>query len=42
VKLACVLEILNQKARGFLVIIALKRLFSEHAQKVFGEMLDRT
>jgi hypothetical protein len=32
------LELLDQKVRGVLVPIALKRLFFEHAQKVFGEM----
>jgi hypothetical protein len=34
-----VLELPDQKAQGFLVLIALKRLFSEHAHKIFGEML---
>jgi hypothetical protein len=37
-----VLELLDQKARGFLVLIALKRLFSEHDCKLFGEMSVRT
>jgi hypothetical protein len=34
-----VLELPDQKAQGFLVLIAFKRLFSEHAHKIFGEML---
>jgi hypothetical protein len=33
-----ILELSDQKARGFLVPIALKRLLLEHAHKVFGEM----
>jgi hypothetical protein len=37
-----ILELLDQKARGFLVPIALKRLFTEHARKLFGEMPVRT
>jgi hypothetical protein len=37
-----VLELLDQKARGFLVLIALIRLFLEHARKVFGEIPVRT
>jgi hypothetical protein len=32
------LELSDQKARGFLTSIVLKRLFFEHAHKVFGEM----
>jgi hypothetical protein len=36
-----VLELLDQKARGFLVSFALNRLFSEHAHKVFSEMTVR-
>jgi hypothetical protein len=32
------LELLDRKARGFLALIVLKRLFPEHAHKVFGEM----
>jgi hypothetical protein len=32
------LELLGQKARGFLASIVLKWLFLEHARKVFGEM----
>jgi hypothetical protein len=32
------LELPDQKARGFLVSIALKQLFPEHAYKIFGEM----
>jgi hypothetical protein len=42
VKPGCVLELPDQKARGFLVLIALNRLFLEHAHKVFGEMPVRT
>jgi hypothetical protein len=38
----CVLELPNKKARGFLVPIAFKRLFTEHVRKVFGEMPVRT
>jgi hypothetical protein len=34
----CVLELLNQKSRGFLVSFALKRLFPEHAHELFGEI----
>jgi hypothetical protein len=37
-----ILELPDQKARGFLVLIAFKRLFSEHAHKMFGEMPVRT
>jgi hypothetical protein len=37
-KVGITLELSDQKARGFLVPIALKRLFPEHAHKVFGEM----
>jgi hypothetical protein len=33
-----ILELPDQKARGFLVLIALKWLFLEHARKVFDEM----
>jgi hypothetical protein len=36
------LELTDQKARGFLVLIALNRLLPEHACKMFGEMLVRT
>jgi hypothetical protein len=32
------LELLDQKSRGFLASIVLKRLFPEYARKVFGEM----
>jgi hypothetical protein len=32
------LEMPGQKDRGFLASIVLKRLFPEHARKVFGEM----
>jgi hypothetical protein len=42
VKPGCILELPDQKARVFLVLITLKRLFPEHAQKLFGEMLERT
>jgi hypothetical protein len=37
-----VLELPDQKARGFLILISLKRLFFEHARKIFGEMFVRT
>jgi hypothetical protein len=37
-----VLESPDQKTRGFLVLIALKQLFPEHADNVFGEMPVRT
>jgi hypothetical protein len=37
-----VLEISDQKARGFLVSIALKRLFLKHVRKLFGQMPVRT
>jgi hypothetical protein len=37
-----ILELLDQKAQGFLVLIALKWLFFEHARKLFGEMSVRT
>jgi hypothetical protein len=36
------LELPDRKARGFLVLIALKRLFPEHTHRVFGEMSVRT
>jgi hypothetical protein len=35
------LELSDRKARGFLVLIVLKRLFFKHAHKVFGEMTVR-
>jgi hypothetical protein len=35
------LNLLDQNARGFLVLIALKRLLFEHVRKVFGEILVR-
>jgi hypothetical protein len=38
VKAGVVLELLDHNARGFLVPIALKRLFPEHARQVFGEI----
>jgi hypothetical protein len=37
-----VLESSDQKTRGFLVQIALKRLLPEHGYKVFDEMPVRT
>jgi hypothetical protein len=37
-----VLELPDQNARVFLVPVALKRWFSIHARKVFGEMPVRT
>jgi hypothetical protein len=33
-----ILELLNQKTRGFMVLIVSKQLFFERAHKVFGEM----
>jgi hypothetical protein len=36
-----ILELSDQKARGFLVQISFKRLVLEHARKVFGEMTMR-
>jgi hypothetical protein len=36
------LELSDQNARGFLILIALKRLLPEHARKVFGEIPVRT
>jgi hypothetical protein len=36
------LELPDRKARGFLVPFAFKRLYPEHAHKVFGEMPVRT
>jgi hypothetical protein len=42
VKPGCILELPDQKARGFLVLIALERLFLKHAHKVFGEIPMRT
>jgi hypothetical protein len=38
VKVGCVLELPDQKAREFLVLIAFKLLFPEHARKVFDKM----
>jgi hypothetical protein len=35
------LELPDQKTRAFLVSIIFKRLFPEHAHKVFGEMIVR-
>jgi hypothetical protein len=37
-----IVELPDQKARGFLVQIALTQWFLEHAHKVFGEMPVRT
>ncbi len=37
-----ILELSDQKDQGFLVLIALKRLFSEHVCKVFDEIRMRT
>jgi hypothetical protein len=37
-----VLELPDQKVRGFLVLIALNRLFPEHTRNVFGEMTMKT
>jgi hypothetical protein len=34
-----VLNLSDQKAQGFLVLIALKRLLPEHARKVLDEMI---
>jgi hypothetical protein len=33
-----IFELSDQKARGFLVFIVIKRLFSEYVRKIFGEM----
>jgi hypothetical protein len=33
-----ILELPDRKARGFIVLIAFKRLFPERAHQVFGEM----
>jgi hypothetical protein len=33
-----ILDLSDQKARDFLVLIALKRLLPEHVRKVLGEM----
>jgi hypothetical protein len=41
-RLCVIFELSDQKARGFLVSIALNRLLPEHACKMFGEMLVRT
>jgi hypothetical protein len=37
-----VLELPKQKARGFLVLIVLRRLFPKHAYKVFDEIPVKT
>jgi hypothetical protein len=37
-----VLELSDQKTRGFLVHIVFNRLFPEHVRKVFGKMLVST
>jgi hypothetical protein len=37
-EISIVLELPNQKTRGFLVLIAFKRLLLEHVQKVFDEI----
>jgi hypothetical protein len=37
-----VLELPKQKARDFLVLIVLRRLFPKHVYKVFGEMSVKT
>jgi hypothetical protein len=42
VKPGIILELPDQKARGFWVQIAITRRFLEHAHKVFGEMSVRT
>jgi hypothetical protein len=36
-----ILELSDQKAQGFLVLIALKRMLFERAHHVFGEMAVR-
>jgi hypothetical protein len=41
-RLGHVLEPLDQRARGFIVLIALNRLVPEHVRNVFGEMTVRT
>jgi hypothetical protein len=38
VDLGLVLELPNKKAQSFLISIALNRLFSEHAHKMFDEI----
>jgi hypothetical protein len=42
VEVGRLLELLDQKAQVFFVLIALTRWFSEHAHKVFGEIPVRT
>jgi hypothetical protein len=37
-----ILELLNQKARFFTILIVFSRWFLEHARKVFGEISERT
>jgi hypothetical protein len=41
-EIGVVLELPDQKARGFLVLNVLKQLLPEHAHKVFDEMSVRT
>jgi hypothetical protein len=41
-KFGIVLELPDQMTKGFIVLIALKRLFHEHARKVFDKMLVST
>jgi hypothetical protein len=42
VETGIILELSDRKARGFLVLNALKRLFFEYTHKLFGEMTVRT
>jgi hypothetical protein len=41
VEVGVIFELSDQKARGFLVLIALTWLFSEYTHKVFGEIFVR-
>jgi hypothetical protein len=40
VEVGAILKLPDQKARGFLVLIALSRWFSKHGRKVFDEMCE--
>jgi hypothetical protein len=42
VEAVCVLELPDQKARGLLVLIALRGLFPKRVHKVFGELPVKT
>jgi hypothetical protein len=41
-EVSVILELSDQKVQGFLVLIALKRLFVKYAHKLFGEITVRT